>query len=294
MNAFLIFCKRHRSVVKQKYPHLENRRITKILGEWWAALDGEAKRKYTELARSYKEAFMKANPHFKWYKTDFKIPPVFKPPSPPPLANLPAPIAPPSGQTSENVNLESPRTGSQSSNSSNSTPKPPKKRYLKDFENGEFKSSTKSTVPSASTKTTTTTTMTTTTGHPNPSGPPVLDIDTMNRVIENALGGGSGTTSVAPSSNSRNKSLNRNSWENSNDLIISTENPIPTTTSSSSNSLSFSSSSSNSIKANNSSNSSAEDRPLDYSASKVLHTSNQQIIDHFIDKWLGASATDTA
>ena len=72
MNAFLIFCKRHRSVVKQKYPHLENRSVTKILGEWWAALDSEEKQKYTELARSYKEAFMKANPHFKWYKTDVR------------------------------------------------------------------------------------------------------------------------------------------------------------------------------------------------------------------------------
>ncbi len=69
MNAFLIFCKRHRSVVRQKYPHLENRSITKILGEWWAALDSEQKLKYTELAKQYKEAFMKANPHFKWYKT---------------------------------------------------------------------------------------------------------------------------------------------------------------------------------------------------------------------------------
>jgi hypothetical protein len=69
MNAFLIFCKRHRSVVRQKYPHLENRSITKILGEWWAALDSDQKLKYTELARQYKEAFMKANPHFKWYKT---------------------------------------------------------------------------------------------------------------------------------------------------------------------------------------------------------------------------------
>lgn len=72
MNAFLIFCKRHRSVVKQKYPHLENRSITKILGEWWANLDAEQKLSYTELARQYKEAFMKANPNFKWYKTDIK------------------------------------------------------------------------------------------------------------------------------------------------------------------------------------------------------------------------------
>ncbi|KFM62559.1 HMG box transcription factor BBX, partial [Stegodyphus mimosarum] len=38
MNAFFIFCKRHRDIVREKYPHLENRSITKILGEWWANL----------------------------------------------------------------------------------------------------------------------------------------------------------------------------------------------------------------------------------------------------------------
>lgn len=75
MNAFLIFCKRHRSVVRQKYPRLENRAITKLLGEWWAALDADEKHNYTDLARQYKEAFMKANPNFKWYKTDLKPPP---------------------------------------------------------------------------------------------------------------------------------------------------------------------------------------------------------------------------
>lgn len=51
MNAFLIFCKRHRSVVKNKYPNLENRAVTKILGEWWAALEMEEKSCYTELAK---------------------------------------------------------------------------------------------------------------------------------------------------------------------------------------------------------------------------------------------------
>lgn len=76
MNAFLIFCKRHRSVVREKYPLLENRSITKILGEWWAALDSDEKQNYTDLAKQYKEAFMKANPHFKWYKTaDLRPPP---------------------------------------------------------------------------------------------------------------------------------------------------------------------------------------------------------------------------
>ncbi|XP_053608960.1 uncharacterized protein LOC128674462 [Plodia interpunctella] len=68
MNAFLIFCKRHRSVVRDKYPNLENRSITKILGEWWANLDKEDKACYTGLAKQYKDAFLSANPDFKWYK----------------------------------------------------------------------------------------------------------------------------------------------------------------------------------------------------------------------------------
>ncbi|GAB6028373.1 hypothetical protein CHUAL_002541 [Chamberlinius hualienensis] len=68
MNAFLIFCKRHRSLVREKYPHLENRSVTKILGELWANLDAVEKEKYTQLAKQYKEAFMKAHPEFKWYK----------------------------------------------------------------------------------------------------------------------------------------------------------------------------------------------------------------------------------
>jgi Chromatin-associated proteins containing the HMG domain len=50
MNAFLIFCKRHRGVVRDRYPHLENRSITKILGEWWANLEPPEKASYTELA----------------------------------------------------------------------------------------------------------------------------------------------------------------------------------------------------------------------------------------------------
>ncbi|KAK7069835.1 hypothetical protein SK128_022690, partial [Halocaridina rubra] len=78
MNAFLIFCKRHRAQVREKYPHLENRQVTKILGEWWADLPAHQKTSYTDLARQYKEAFLRANPDFKWYK----IP--AQPPRPPP------------------------------------------------------------------------------------------------------------------------------------------------------------------------------------------------------------------
>lgn len=51
MNAFLIFCKKHRPIVRDKYPNLENRGVTKILGEWWAQLDVTDKEPYTTLAK---------------------------------------------------------------------------------------------------------------------------------------------------------------------------------------------------------------------------------------------------
>ena len=43
MNAFLLFCKRHRAIVKEVYPNLENRHITKILGEFWGSLSLDEK-----------------------------------------------------------------------------------------------------------------------------------------------------------------------------------------------------------------------------------------------------------
>lgn len=51
MNAFLIFCKKHRPIVRKKYPALENRGVTRILGEWWALLDTCDKESYTNLAK---------------------------------------------------------------------------------------------------------------------------------------------------------------------------------------------------------------------------------------------------
>ncbi len=50
MNAFLIFCKRHRSLVREKNPHLDNRSVTRILGELWANLPLDEKTTYTNLA----------------------------------------------------------------------------------------------------------------------------------------------------------------------------------------------------------------------------------------------------
>ncbi|KAG9348614.1 hypothetical protein JZ751_002352 [Albula glossodonta] len=66
MNAFLLFCKRHRSLVRQQHPRLDNRGATKILADWWAVLDPKEKQKYTDMAKEYKDAFMKANPGYKW------------------------------------------------------------------------------------------------------------------------------------------------------------------------------------------------------------------------------------
>ncbi|XP_035034525.1 HMG box transcription factor BBX isoform X1 [Hippoglossus stenolepis] len=84
MNAFLLFCKRHRSLVRQQHPRLDNRGATKILADWWAVLEPKEKQKYTDMAKEYKEAFMKANPGYKWCPTTSK--PV-KSPSCPPVSN---------------------------------------------------------------------------------------------------------------------------------------------------------------------------------------------------------------
>ncbi|KAK2503261.1 hypothetical protein MC885_019990 [Smutsia gigantea] len=72
MNAFLLFCKCHRSHVRQEHPRLDNRGATKILADWWAVLDPKEKQKYTDMAKEYKDAFMKANPGYKWCPTTNK------------------------------------------------------------------------------------------------------------------------------------------------------------------------------------------------------------------------------
>jgi hypothetical protein len=68
MNAFLLFCKRHRAIVKEKHPHLENRLISKILGEWWTSLDAGEKSKFNNLASEYKEHLMREQPNFSYNK----------------------------------------------------------------------------------------------------------------------------------------------------------------------------------------------------------------------------------
>ena len=364
MNAFLIFCKRHRSVVKSKYPHLENRSITKILGEWWAALDADQKQTYTELARQYKEAFMKANPHFKWYKTDSFLSAPPKPsslPSQPPvmIMSSSSPSKSSNGQQAvmneekkavDDVKLS--EEGSLKENKSNPTPKPPKKRYL---ETNEFKSTMKNNCsPAASTASSIPT---------PPSIQPVLDTDTMSRVIVDALTAGPNpppssylnmnsiktaagipldSPSRSPSSpegmkgspspSSHHPVMNGqspprhavngihspplvckesvSSLTAESLLIAESQQPIGSATALIASANKSNSCNSSSSIANSHTNTSGlvsvsasisvpmeeddedddDDKPLNLSSSKVLRASNQQIIDHFIDKLLTTGA----
>lgn len=72
MNAFMIFSKRHRPIVQEKFPNKDNRAVSKILGEWWYALGPEEKQEYHELASEVKEAHFKAHPKWKWCSKDGK------------------------------------------------------------------------------------------------------------------------------------------------------------------------------------------------------------------------------
>ncbi|VDK21268.1 unnamed protein product [Anisakis simplex] len=72
MNAFMIFSKRHRPLVHQKYPNRDNRTVSKILGEWWYALGPDQKQKYHDLATQVKEAHFRAHPDWKWCSRERK------------------------------------------------------------------------------------------------------------------------------------------------------------------------------------------------------------------------------
>ena len=116
MNAFLLFCKQHRPVVRERHPSIENRAVTKILGEWWSNLEEEDKSPYTSLAHQYKEAFMKANPEFRWHKmppgTADSVPPSnIKPSTPSPANGM---VCSPAGLLSTSNSFPPLRVGNQS------------------------------------------------------------------------------------------------------------------------------------------------------------------------------------
>lgn len=72
MNAFMIFSKKHRSLVHEKHPNQDNRNVSKILGEWWYALGSDGKNQYHVLASEMKEAHFRAYPEWKWCSKDRK------------------------------------------------------------------------------------------------------------------------------------------------------------------------------------------------------------------------------
>ncbi|MFH4974241.1 hypothetical protein AB6A40_000950 [Gnathostoma spinigerum] len=72
MNAFMIFSKRHRPMVHDKYPNRDNRTVSKILGEWWYALGPGEKQQYHDLASQVKEAHFRAHPDWKWCSRERK------------------------------------------------------------------------------------------------------------------------------------------------------------------------------------------------------------------------------
>uniref|UniRef100_A0A182QTZ3 HMG box domain-containing protein n=1 Tax=Anopheles farauti TaxID=69004 RepID=A0A182QTZ3_9DIPT len=63
MNAFLMFCKRHRALVRQHFPSKENRSITKILGSWWGQLEPAKKKTYEMIAQEYRTKVKVPNPN---------------------------------------------------------------------------------------------------------------------------------------------------------------------------------------------------------------------------------------
>jgi len=132
MNAFLLFCKRHRTIVKEVYPNLENRHITKILGEFWGSLNPQEKMPFNDLAASYKDHLMKEQPPV---ITARKSTPMPVPSSEP--AFVPEPmvtdksddtVSKAKDRSQGSSGSSSPEPGSGSSSSS--APKPFKKRYL--------------------------------------------------------------------------------------------------------------------------------------------------------------------
>jgi len=129
MNAYLLFCKHNRRQVREQYPSVENRQVTKILGEWWSYLEEQEKEPYTVLAHQYKEAFMKANPDFRWRK----MPPGSAESLPPSNAK-PSTPSPTNGVTNSKLLPTSSLPISAMPDSDPPTqpsaPKPFKKRYL--------------------------------------------------------------------------------------------------------------------------------------------------------------------
>ncbi|CAD5124491.1 DgyrCDS12771 [Dimorphilus gyrociliatus] len=73
VNAFLIFCKQHRNRVRQSNPTMDNRAVTKLLGEIWAKMRPDEKNEYLDKAQKQKEGFTNKNTEYKWHSYQHKL-----------------------------------------------------------------------------------------------------------------------------------------------------------------------------------------------------------------------------
>jgi len=125
MNAFLLFCKRHRAIVKEVYPNLENRHITKILGEFWGSLSLEEKLPFSDLAANYKDHLMRDQPLGAASRKS-QMPPATSIEQQPPVI-----LQPEEDKVAQDISHGSSGSSSpEPSSGSSSAPKPFKKRYL--------------------------------------------------------------------------------------------------------------------------------------------------------------------
>lgn len=69
MNSFMLYAKRHRTLVHQMYPLCDNRMVSKILSETWYTLDPHKKQKYKDLAAEIRREHFRVHPDFKWKTT---------------------------------------------------------------------------------------------------------------------------------------------------------------------------------------------------------------------------------
>lgn len=66
MNAFMLFAKRHRSLVRSQFPNHANRMASKILSEWWYSFPADQKQLYYALADEIRSEHLRSHPGWSW------------------------------------------------------------------------------------------------------------------------------------------------------------------------------------------------------------------------------------
>ena len=62
MNGFILFCQEHRRIVQEKNPELDNRNVTRVLGDLWAKLTPADKDAYNLVAKKVRFYNLRESP----------------------------------------------------------------------------------------------------------------------------------------------------------------------------------------------------------------------------------------